>query len=95
MEKVFLLKRDGFYVDVEEAEVVVVESYDGGDTWYTVFVGDNKNKDYFTEDDIFLTYEAAEAIASRMNKEWEQISKEERIEAVAAHMAEVYEKCLI
>jgi hypothetical protein len=42
-----------------------------------------------------LTYEAAEAIASRMNKEWEQISKEERIEAVAAHMAEVYEKCLI
>ena len=95
MKKVFVLKNDGFYVSVEEAELVVVEPCERGDTRYTVLFSDGEVEDYFTDGDLFDTYEEAETAAVRVNEERDQVWQECREDAAEVYYADVLEQCLV
>ena len=95
MKKVFVLKNDGFYVSVEEAELAVVETEEGEDgyTRYTVLFDDGEIEDYF-DGDVYFTYEGAEAAAARVNEERDQLMDEARSEAAQVYYEDVLAQCL-
>ena len=95
MKSVFVLRNDGFYVSVEEAELAAVEPCEGGDTRYTVLFEDGEIEDYFSEEDLFETLEAAEATAARVNEERDHVWQECREDAAEAYYADVLEQCLV